>query len=66
MSIDLDLKAVSTADGWRLAGGVPLVGAANGYLTHLCSRAFSPATVRAYAFDIESLEGHLRRLENLA
>ena len=32
MSIDLDLKAVSTADGWRLDGGGPLVEAANGYL----------------------------------
>ena len=52
MSIDLDLKAVSTADGWRLDGGGPLVEAANGYLSHLGSRALSPATVRAYAFDL--------------
>jgi len=25
---------------------------ANGYLAHLGSRAFSPATVRAYTFDL--------------
>jgi len=52
MSVDPELKAVSTADGWRLAGGGPLVGSANGFLAHLGSRAFSPATVRAYAFDL--------------
>ena len=52
MSVDLQLKTVLTGNGWRLTGGGPLVGPANGYLAHLDSRAFSPATVRAYAFDL--------------
>ncbi len=38
--------------GHRLAGSWAGVGAANAFLTHLESRAFSPATVRAYAFDV--------------
>jgi integrase/recombinase XerC len=36
----------------RLEGSWPDVEAANGFLTHLVARAFSPATVRAYAFDL--------------
>jgi site-specific recombinase XerD len=52
MNRDVELKAVSTVEGWRLEGDGPLVELANAYLAHLGSRAFSPATVRAYAFDL--------------
>jgi site-specific recombinase XerD len=38
--------------GHRLAGSWAGVEAANAFLAHLESRAFSPATVRAYAFDL--------------
>lgn len=36
----------------RLAGDWPGVDAANAFLGHLEARAFSPATVRAYAYDL--------------
>jgi site-specific recombinase XerD len=39
-------------DGHRLRGSWAGVDAANEFLRHLESRAFSPATVRAYAFDL--------------
>jgi hypothetical protein len=38
--------------GHRLMGSWAGVDAANKFLGHLESRAFSPATVRAYAFDL--------------
>src|SRR5215203_1743000 len=38
--------------GHRLAGSWDGVETANAFLAHLESRAFSPATVRAYAFDL--------------
>lgn len=45
--------AVERRDGGhRLVGSWAGVGAANAFLAHLESRAFSPATVRAYAFDL--------------
>jgi site-specific recombinase XerD len=45
--------AVERRDGGhRLTGSWAGVGAANAFLAHLESRAFSPATVRAYAFDV--------------
>jgi site-specific recombinase XerD len=45
--------AVERRDGsHRLAGSWAGVDAANAFLSHLESRAFSPATVRAYAFDL--------------
>src|SRR5215218_3369737 len=45
--------AVERRDGsHRLAGAWVGVEAANAFLAHLESRAFSPATVRAYAFDL--------------
>ncbi|MGH2706485.1 MAG: tyrosine-type recombinase/integrase [Actinomycetota bacterium] len=40
------------ADSHRLRGSWIGVKAANAFLAHLESRAFSPATVRAYAFDL--------------
>jgi integrase/recombinase XerC len=41
--------------GYRLDGDWDGLDAANAFLTHLCGRGFSPATVRAYAFDIVNL-----------
>jgi integrase/recombinase XerC len=47
------LVAVERGDGGhRLVGSWAGVGAANAFLAHLECRAFSPATVRAYAFDL--------------
>lgn len=44
---------VQAADGsYRMAGGWGGAEAANAFLAHLSARAFSPATVRAYAFDL--------------
>lgn len=41
--------------GHRLDGDWDGVDAANAFLTHLAGRGFSPATVRAYAFDVVNL-----------
>jgi integrase/recombinase XerC len=38
--------------GWRLEGSWPDAVVANRFLAHLVARAFSPATVRAYAYDL--------------
>lgn len=38
--------------GHRLAGGDVEAGLVNRFLDHLGTRGFSPATVRAYAFDL--------------
>jgi integrase/recombinase XerC len=38
--------------GWRLEGVWRDVEVANRFLAHLVTRAFSPATVRAYAYDL--------------
>lgn len=44
-----------TDGGYRIAGGLPVAGElANGFLSHLAVRAFSPLTVRAYAFHVLS------------
>lgn len=48
----MELHVMSTGDGHRLAGGGPDAALVNEFLLHLGSRAFSPATVRAYAFDL--------------
>src|SRR5262245_54818405 len=39
-------------EGWRLDGAWRDVEVANRFLAHLAARAFSPATVRAYAYDL--------------
>jgi integrase/recombinase XerC len=46
------VRVVGSPHGHRLGGDGPVVEAANGFLEHLGVRAFSPATVRAYAFDL--------------
>ena len=50
----MQLKVIRTDDGARLSGegAEEDVAAVNRFLTHLGARAFSPATVRAYAFDL--------------
>ncbi len=48
----MELRVVCSDDSHRLAGGGPIDELANGYLAHLSSRGFSPATVRGYAFDL--------------
>jgi integrase/recombinase XerC len=58
--------AVERCDGGhRLAGSWAGVDAANAFLAHLESRAFSPATVRAYAFDLLNFARflHERRID---
>jgi len=46
------LRVVQTSDGHRLCGDGGDVEAVNRFLAHLGARAFSIATVRAYAFDL--------------
>jgi site-specific recombinase XerD len=46
------VRVVRSAGGHRLDGDGPVVGAGNRFLDQLEVRAFSPATVRAYAFDL--------------
>jgi integrase/recombinase XerC len=48
----MDLRVVRNDGDHRLVGGGPIDEVANGYLGHLASRNFSPATVRGYAFDL--------------
>lgn len=48
--------SVQVADGGHcLVGDWSGIGLGNDFLTHLRARAFSPATVRAYAFDLNNL-----------
>jgi len=47
---------VQLADGeYRIGGDWEEAGTANAFLAHLTARAFSPATIRAYAFDVVNL-----------
>jgi integrase/recombinase XerC len=48
----MERRVASTSDGYRVAGLGGDVELANQFLAHLGSRAFSPATVRAYAYDL--------------
>jgi integrase/recombinase XerC len=47
----MGFRVVRGDDGHQLNGG-PIEEIANRYLAHLASRKFSPASVRAYAFDL--------------
>jgi len=62
------VRVVASWQGHRLVGDGPVVEAGNRFLNHLVVRAFSPATVRAYAFDLANFAGFLddRSLELLA
>ena len=47
---------VQLADGeYRISGDWEETAKANAFLAHLAARAFSPATIRAYAFDVVNL-----------
>lgn len=46
------MHVASTAEGHRLEGVGGDITLANQFLAHLSARAFSPATVRAYAYDL--------------
>jgi site-specific recombinase XerD len=48
----MERHVASTSAGYRVAGPGGDVELANQFLAHLGSRAFSPATVRAYAYDL--------------
>lgn len=49
------MSVQATDGGHCLVGDWPGVGLGNQFLTHLRTRAFSPATIRAYAFDLANL-----------
>src|SRR5829696_5412299 len=53
------VRVVGSPEGHRLVGDEPVVGVGNRFLEHLAVRAFSPATVRAYAFDLANFAGFL-------
>lgn len=46
------MRVVRGSGGYRLAGDWPGTEAANAFLGHLEARAFAPATVRAYTYDL--------------
>jgi site-specific recombinase XerD len=48
------VRVERSEDGWRLTGDVPerTLDSINDYLAYLADRRYSPATVRAYAFDL--------------
>lgn len=50
---------VGSPGGHHLTGNGPVVGAGNRFLDHLMVRGYSPATVRAYAFDLANFAGFL-------
>lgn len=56
MAVRGEVVAVARAGGThRLSGSWSGLEKANGFLAHLDARAFSPATVRAYAYDLVNL-----------
>ena len=53
------VRVVGSPRGHRLDGNCSVVQAGNRFLDHLGARGFSPATVRAYAFDVANFAGFL-------
>jgi integrase/recombinase XerC len=53
------VRVLGSTHGHRLDGDVSLVEAGNRFLGHLVVRGFSPAMVRAYAFDLANFSGFL-------
>ena len=51
----MTVQVVVAEDGYRIGGEWEGIGPANAFLGHLAARAFSPATIRAYAFDVVNL-----------
>ncbi|MFV2074103.1 MAG: tyrosine-type recombinase/integrase [Thermoanaerobaculales bacterium] len=56
----MDVAVVRDAHGHRLQGAAPDVSLVNRFLEHIETRAFSPATVRAYAYDLLDFTRFLR------
>jgi len=58
-------RVEQTADGFALVGSWEGIARANRFLVHLLTRRFSPATVRAYAYDLLNLARFLeeRKIE---
>lgn len=54
-----EVRVVRSVDGHRLVGDGAVVVSGNCFLEHLVVRRFSPATVRAYAFDVANFAGFL-------
>ena len=54
-----EVRVVRSAEGHRLVGDSPVVAAGNSFLEHLVVRRFSPATVRAYAYDVANFAAFL-------
>lgn len=54
-----EIRVVRSAEGHRLVGDCAVVPVGNRFLDHLAVRRFSPATVRAYAFDVATFAGFL-------
>ena len=59
----MTVRVVGTAQGHRLEGAGATIDAANAFLEHLGARAYSPATVRAYAFDLANFATFLGERE---
>jgi integrase/recombinase XerC len=53
------VRVVGSSQSHRLVGDGRVVEAGNRFLDHLVVRGFSPATVRAYAFDLANFAGFL-------
>ena len=53
------VRVVRSSQGHRLVGDGPVVEAGNRFLDPVVVRGFSPATVRAYAFDLANFAGFL-------
>jgi integrase/recombinase XerC len=65
----MEQYVISTSGGHRIEGSGGDVDLVNQFLAHLGSRAFSPATVRAYAYDLLNflrfLAGRCARLQDV-
>lgn len=55
----MSVRVVGSSQGHRLDGDGPVLEVGNRFLAHLVVRGFSPATVRAYAFDLANFAGFL-------
>ena len=50
--VEMPVRVREVEGGFRIDGDWAGVDSANAFLAHLTGRGFSPATVRAYAFDV--------------